>query len=350
MKWNTAQRNIVTGIHRFKWRKRSGRVDSALQSLSLDFEEKSIRSSFSQAGLVTQHCMQVCKITLVKKIPREEPQMNLAQICHTFAGPQLLPAGVHLWNDTDRWREAMGENPELGWIHKHCRASSMSICMQVCPQRQCYRNSARSQHRHGGLWLSNSLLKAIARYRTSVERVTATADRYRHFLFSFILQTAAQSLHYWKQTPLTASWRRGARRHTDSGCSFPLCMAYPNSQVCLTGQFVQFGKQAEGSEVEHSVLCTQRALVQSPSHLCVFRTEDAADRQQPTCPGHKYSLQDILLWLFVVSPTGSAKMTLEAPKKLMIKSTIGEDFPVVYLTVGTIRLSWCAARRFCAQK
>lgn len=112
MKWNTAQRNIVTGIHRFKWRKRSGRVDSALQSLSLDFEEKSIRSSFSQAGLVTQHCMQVCKITLVKKIPREEPQMNLAQICHTFAGLQLLPAGVHLWNDTDRWREAMGENPD----------------------------------------------------------------------------------------------------------------------------------------------------------------------------------------------------------------------------------------------
>ena len=157
--------------------------------------------------------------------------MSLAQICHTFAFPQRLPAGVHLWNDTDRWREATGENSELGRIHKQHQASSMSICVPVRSQWQCYRKSARSQHSHGGLWLSNSFLKAIAGYWTLVERVTATADSYRHFLFSFILQIAAQSLNYSKLTPLTASWSRRAHRHTDGGCSFPLRMAYPNSQV-----------------------------------------------------------------------------------------------------------------------
>lgn len=125
-------------------------------------------------------------------MPRTEPQMSSAPTCHTFAFPQLLPAGVHLWNDTDHWREAMGENPELRQIQKQRRASSMSICVQVCSQWQCYRNSARRQHRRGGLWLSNSLLKAIAGYWTLVERVTATAASYRHFLFSFILQFAAQ--------------------------------------------------------------------------------------------------------------------------------------------------------------
>lgn len=57
--------------------------------------------------------------------------MGLAQICHTFTCPQLLPAGVHPWNDTDHRREAMGKNPELRGIHKQHRASSTSVCVQV---------------------------------------------------------------------------------------------------------------------------------------------------------------------------------------------------------------------------
>lgn len=57
---------------------------------------------------------------------------------------------------------------------------------------------------------------------------------------------------------------------------------------------MQFVKQAEGSEVEHTVLCTQRALVQTPL-IFVSRTEEATDRQQPACPGHEYGFQEILV-------------------------------------------------------
>lgn len=60
----------MTGIHRLKRRKRSGGVDSPLQSLGLDFEEKSsdlpsLCLLFHHAGLVTQHGVQVGKITPV---------------------------------------------------------------------------------------------------------------------------------------------------------------------------------------------------------------------------------------------------------------------------------------------
>lgn len=111
---------------------------------------------------------------------------------------------------------------------------------------------------------------------------------------------------------------------------------------------MQFVKQAAGSEVEHTVLCSQRVLGHSPSHLQGIRADVQTGSSQPalaTSVAHS-----VLVWLVVVSTTGSAEMTLEAPKKLMIKSTMGEDFLVVYLTVGTIKLSWCAARRFSAQK
>lgn len=95
----------------------------------------------------------------------------------------------------------------------------------------------------------------------------------------------------------------------------------------------------------------QTELVQSPARLWAFRREDAADRQQPTCPGHEPGLQETGVWSVVVSQTNSsATMTLEAPKKLMTRSTIGEDFPAVYLTVGTVGLFGRAARRFYAQK
>lgn len=51
--------------------KKCGRVDSALQSLSLEFEEEKPSDLPSpyllprHAGLLTGHCTQVCKITLV---------------------------------------------------------------------------------------------------------------------------------------------------------------------------------------------------------------------------------------------------------------------------------------------
>ena len=49
----------------------------------------------------------------------------------------------------------------------------------------------------------------------------------------------------------------------------------------------------------------------------------------------------------MVSPTDSVKMTLAAPKKLMIKSTTGEDFPVVYLTVGIVWV--CCKKVLCTE-
>lgn len=179
------------------------------------------------------------------------------------------------------------------------------------------------------------------------ERVTGTADSYRHFLVSFILQIAAQSLNYSKQAPLTASRGRGAHRHTDGGCSFPLCVAYPDSQVCLTGQVVQFVKQAEGSEVEGTrcahcgCWCTDPLILgSSGQRMPRTGTSQPALATSPVYRTYRFEL-------FVVSPTGSAKMTLEAPKD---QRHCWGGFPAACLTLGTMGLPRRAARRFCAQQ
>lgn len=109
---------------------------------------------------------------------------------------------------------------------------------------------------------------------------------------------------------------------------------------------MQFVKQAAGSEVECTVLCSQRVLVTAP---LIFMSSDVQTGSSHPALATS-AVHSVLGWLVVVSTSGSARMTLEAPKKPMIKSTMGKDFPVVFLTVGTIRLSWCAARRFYAQK
>lgn len=59
---------------------------------------------------------------------------------------------------------------------------------------------------------------------------------------------------------------QGGHSHTD-GCSAP-AQAYPDSQGGLAGQLVQFVKQAGGSQVEHTVLGTQRGMNQPLSSWC----------------------------------------------------------------------------------
>lgn len=129
-----------------------------------------------------------------------------------------------------------------------------------CSQGQHHRSWAR------GL-LPSSLLKALAGYRTSAGRVTATADSHRHFLFAFILQIAAQSLNYSEQTPLTAPWSRGDTNTQMAAAVFP-CAGVSRFAGGLAGQLAQFVKQAGGSEVEHTVLGTQRGWNQPLSSWC----------------------------------------------------------------------------------
>lgn len=105
-----------------------------------------------------------------------------------------------------------GETPNLD---RHRSRTELCAGASVC---RCSQDKAAG----AGLGaLHSSLLEALAGCGTSGGRVTATADSHRHFLFSFILQIAAQSLNYSEQTPVTAPWSRGDT-DTDGGCSIPI--------------------------------------------------------------------------------------------------------------------------------
>lgn len=107
---------------------------------------------------------------------------------------------------------------------------------------------------------------------------------------------------------------------------FP-CAGVSRFPGALAGQLAQFVKQAGGSEVEHTVLGRQTGGT-SPSPRGALRTQDAEmSCSQPALARDRR--QDVWGWLSAVSPTGLAKMTLETPRKPMIKSTVRELFPVV---------------------
>lgn len=83
-----------------------------------------------------------------------------------------------------------------------------------------------------------------------------------------------------------SSLEQGGHRHR-WWLQFSPAQAYPDPQGGLAGQLVQFVKQAGGSEVEHSVLGTQRGGT-SPSPRGVLRAEDAEmSCSQPALAGNR---------------------------------------------------------------
>lgn len=75
--------------------------------------------------------------------------------------------------------------------------------------------------------LPSSLLKALPGHGTSGGRVPAPAHSHGHFLFPFILQTAAQSLNYSEQAPVAARWSRGAQTQTQMAAAVSLRRRVP---------------------------------------------------------------------------------------------------------------------------
>lgn len=178
---------------------------------------------------------------------------------------QLFPA-VHHWNYTDHRREATGENPEPGQTEEQAELPAEHSCAGVhtpvtqmhtalvCRCSQDRATGAEAPEGTGKIW--------------NLGRKSYCHCRQPQALSIFLYLTNCSSEpELFRADSSDSSLEQGGHIHRWR-LQFSPAQAYPDPQGGLAGQLAQFVKQAGGSEVEHTVLGTQRAWNQPLSSGC----------------------------------------------------------------------------------